>query len=85
MERWSPPTYEEMRSVMAYVFDACRRHWIPIGLAPGVETSLVVTPDESALLAHRNAGFYLYESYLRLASLVARPVFARRMRPRSVH
>jgi len=35
--------------------------------------------------AHRNAGFYLYESYLRLASLVARPVFARRMRPRSVH
>jgi hypothetical protein len=85
MESWPPPTYEEMRAVMAHVFDACRRHWIPIGLAPGVETSLVVTPDETALLAQRGAGFYLYETYLRLASLVTRPVFARRLRAPSVH
>ena len=85
MESWPPPSYEEMRAVMAHVFDACRRHWIPIGLAPGVEVSLVVTPDETALLAQRDAGFYLYETYLRLASLVARPVFARRLRARSVH
>jgi hypothetical protein len=85
MENSPPPTYEEMRSVMAHVFDACRRHWIPIGLAPGVEVSLVVTPDETALLAQRDAPFYLYESYLRLASLVARPVLARRLCARSVH
>ena len=85
MESWSPPIYEEMRSVMAYVFDACRRHWIPIGVAPGVETSLVVTPDETALLVQRDAGFYLYETYLRLASLVTRPLFARRLRAPSVH
>ena len=83
MESWEPPTYDDMRSVMAHVFDACRRHWIPIGLAPGVETSLVVTPDETALLAQRDAGFYVYETYLRLASFVARPVFARRLRPLS--
>jgi len=80
MENWPPPTYEEMRAVMAHVFDACRRHWIPIGLAPGVETSLVVMPDETALLAQRDPGFYLYETYLRLAAVVARPVFARRLR-----
>jgi hypothetical protein len=85
MESWPPPTYDEMRAVMAHVFDACRRHWIPIGLAPGVETSLVVTPDETALLAERDAGFYLYETYLHLASLVARPVFAHRLRARSIH
>jgi sugar phosphate isomerase/epimerase len=85
MESWPPPTYEEMRAVMAHVFDACRRHWIPIGLAPGVETSLVVTPDETALLAQRGAGFYLYETYLRLASLVTRPLFARRLRTPAVH
>lgn len=83
MENWRPPQYEDMRSVMAYVFDACRRHWIPIGLAPRLEVSLVVTPDETALLAPRNAGFYLYETYLRLAALVARPVFARRLRRHS--
>jgi len=85
MQSWPPPTYDDMRSVMTHVFDACRRHWIPIGVAPGVEVSLVVTPDETALLAQRDAGFYLYESYLRLASLVARPVFARRLRARSSH
>jgi hypothetical protein len=85
MESWPPPTYEEMRRVMAHVFDACRRHWIPIGVAPGVEVSLVVTPDETALLVPRDARFYLYETYLRVASLVARPVFARRFRARSVH
>jgi len=50
-----------------------------------LEVSLVVTPDETALLARRDVRFYLYESYLRLASLVARPIFSRRLRPRSVH
>jgi hypothetical protein len=85
MESWPPPAYEDMVTVMARVFDACRRHWIPIGLAPGVEASLVVTPDETALLAPRDAGFYLYESYLRLASLVAQPIFTRRLRRRSSH
>lgn len=84
MERWPPPDYEDMRAVMAHVFDACRRHWIPIGLAPHLEVSLVVTPDETALLAPRTAAFYLYESYLQLASLVARPIFTRRLRPRSI-
>lgn len=83
MEHWPPPTYEEMRGVMAHVFEACRRHWMPIGLAPGLQVSLVVTPDEAALLAPRDAGFYLYESYLRLASLAARPLFARRLCARS--
>ena len=85
MERWPPPDFEDMRAVLAHVFDACRRHWIPIGLAPHLEVSLVVTPDETALLAPRTAAFYLYESYLQLASLVARPIFTRRLRPRSIH
>ena len=82
MEGWSSPSYQDMRSVMAHAFDACRRHWLPIGLAPRLQVSLVVTPDEAALLAPRNAGFYLYECYLQLASLLARPIFASRLRPR---
>jgi hypothetical protein len=85
MENWRPPQYEDMCAVMAHVFDVCRRHWIPIGLAPRLEVSLVVTPDEAALLARRDAGFYLYEAYLKLAGIVARPIFSRRLRPRSVH
>ena len=82
MANWPSPKYEEMRAVMAHLFEACRRHWIPIGLAPRLQVSLVVTPDEAALLAPRHAGFYLYESYLRLASLAVRPLFVRRLRAR---
>jgi len=82
LEAWAPPRYEEMRAVMAHVYDACRRHWIPIGAAPNIEVSIVVNPDDAALLAPRGPAFYAYEGYRRLARAVAAPIFARRMRPR---
>ena len=82
MEDWPSPPYEDMRRVMVHMYDACRRNWIPIGAAPNIEVSIVVNPDDAALLAPRNARFYLYEAYRRAARLAARPVFARRMRPR---
>ncbi|MBP1634548.1 MAG: hypothetical protein H6Q10_1122 [Acidobacteria bacterium] len=82
MEGWPSPPYEDMRRVMAHVYDACRRNWIPIGAAPNIEVSIVVNPDDAALLAPRTAGFYLYEAYRRAARVAARPLFARRMRPR---
>jgi len=80
METWPSPPYSEMRRVMAHLYDACRRHWMPIGAAPNIEVSIVVTPDDAALLAPRTAGFYIYEAYRRLARLAARPIFRRRMR-----
>jgi hypothetical protein len=83
MEDWPAPSYEAMRGVMARVYEACRRHWIPVGLAPRIEVSLVVAPDDTPLLVPRDARFYAYEAYRRLAALAARPVFARRLRPRS--
>lgn len=82
MEGWPSPNYADVRRVMAHVYDACRRHWIPIGAAPNIEVSIVVNPDDAALLAPRTAGFYLYEAYRRTARVLARPLFARRMRPR---
>ena len=56
-----PPAYKDMRRVMAHVSDPCRAHWLPIGAAPNIEVSLVVNPDDAALLAERNMGFYAYE------------------------
>ncbi len=82
MEDWPSPSYEDMRRVMTHVYDACRRNWIPIGAAPNIEVSIVVNPDDAALLAPRTARFYAYEAYRRAARLVAAPIFARRMRPR---
>jgi hypothetical protein len=81
MENWPPPSYEDMRVVMEHVYHACRRHWLPIGAAPNIEVSLVVNPDDAALLVHRDARFYGYEAWRRMVALAARPVFRRRMRP----
>jgi hypothetical protein len=80
MEDWAPPAFEDMRRAMAHVYEACRRNWIPIGAAPNIEVSIVVNPDDTALLAPRTAGFYAYEAYRRLARVAARPMFGRRMR-----
>jgi hypothetical protein len=82
LESRPSPRYEDMRLVMARVYDACRRHWLPIGAAPNIEVSLIVNPDDAAFLAARNAGFYAYEGWRRLVRAAARPLFRRRMRPR---
>lgn len=82
MADWPPPAPGDMRRVMMAMYDACRRHRIPIGLAPNIEVSLVVNPDDAALLAPRDAGFYLYETWRRGLRLLARPIFHRRMKPR---
>jgi hypothetical protein len=79
---WPSPDYDDMRQVMAAMYDACRRHRIPIGIAPNIEVSLVVTPDDAALLASRTAGFYGYELWRRTLRTVARPAFSSRLRTR---
>jgi len=81
MEDWGPSQYAEMRRVMAHVYEACQAHWMPIGAAPNIEVSLVVNPDDTALLAKRDAGFYVYEAYRRMARVAAGPTFRRRLRP----
>jgi hypothetical protein len=83
LEDWPSPGYEEMRKVMAHAYDACRRRWIPIGAAPNIETSLVVNPDDAAMLAERTAGFYCYEAFRAVARVVSRPLFHHRLQPRA--
>jgi len=80
LEAWPAPSYADMRRVMAHAYDACRRHWLPIGAAPNIEVSLVVNPDDAALLAERDGRFYAYEAFRRISRLAARPIFRRRMR-----
>jgi hypothetical protein len=82
LEHWPPPQYEDMRTVMLAMYDACRRHRLPIGLAPNIEVSLVVNPDDAALLAPRTPGFYSYELWRRGLRVAARPVFSSRLRAR---
>jgi hypothetical protein len=85
MEDWPPPAYEDMRRVLAAVYDACRRHHVPIGLAPNIEVSLVVNPDDAAMLAPMTLRTLAYEAWRRALRVAARPMFARRMRPGRQH
>jgi hypothetical protein len=82
LEDWPSPRYEDMLRVMQHLYDACRRHWIPIGAAPNIEVSIVVNPDDTALVAQRGAGFWAYEAWRRSVKVLAKPVFAWKQRPR---
>jgi hypothetical protein len=82
MANWPVPRYADMRAVMAAMYDACRRRRLAVGLAPNVESSTVVTADDAALLAPRNAAFYRYELWRRAVRAAARPAFNSRLRPR---
>jgi solute carrier family 13 (sodium-dependent dicarboxylate transporter), member 2/3/5 len=82
LQDWAPPQYEDMRDVMAAMYEACRRARLPIGVAPNIEVSLVVTPDDAALLAKRTPGFYLYELWRRGLRLAAGPSFTSRLAAR---
>ncbi len=83
MESFPPPDPDEMVVVMRSVWDACRRHLVPVGLAPNVEVSLIVgAPDAAELVEHPGVGDLAWRAALAAARVAARPVFARRMRPR---
>jgi len=82
MEDWPPPSYDDMRRVLLAVYHACRRHRVPIGLAPNIEVSLVVNPDDAAMLAPLGLGTIAYETWRRALRLAASPIFARRLRAR---
>ena len=76
-----PPVHaRNLFHLSAAMYDACRRHRIPIGLAPNIEVSLVVNPDDAALLAPRDRGFWFYEIWRRSLRLAAQPLFRQRLR-----
>jgi len=81
MQDWPPPDPDDIRKILAAVYGACRRHRVPIGLAPNIEVSLVVNPDDAALLAPRTPAMLAYELWRRVLRVAAQPVFGRRMRP----
>jgi hypothetical protein len=74
------PTSQDLRRMMRHVYEACRRHWLPIGAAPNRESSLVVDPDDAVLLAPRDAGFYCYEAFRLWRGLSGAPARWKRMR-----
>lgn len=78
-----PPDPAQMETVFREVWNACRRHLVPVGLAPGIQVSLIVQPDECGdLVDDGGVADAAWRAALALGRVVAKPVFARRMRPR---
>jgi hypothetical protein len=81
MENVPPPDPQSMREVFAYLYEACRRAAIPIGILP-IEVSLVVQPEEASALAASGLSNTLYSWRNRALRQIARPYVQWKRRPR---
>lgn len=84
MEDWPSPRYEDMVPVFRHVYEACRKHDIPIGLAPNIEVSLIVQPNDCKYLVPRDWAFHSYEGKLKLIRLAASGLFRRKLARRRI-
>ncbi|MFH1857484.1 MAG: hypothetical protein ABH845_01075 [Candidatus Omnitrophota bacterium] len=82
MEKFPSPPYEDMVTIMRYMYEACMRNRIPIGIVPNIEVSLIVQPDDAQYLATPTMSHRAYRTWLRALKLLARPYFAFKLRPR---
>ncbi|HEV8660793.1 MAG TPA: radical SAM protein [Thermoanaerobaculia bacterium] len=82
MEEAPPPDPNAMKDVFAYLYEACRRSSIPIGILP-IEVSLVVQPEEAAALVVPSIGNTLYSWRNRTLRQIARPYVRWKTRPRN--
>jgi biotin synthase-related radical SAM superfamily protein len=81
MENYPPPTFSDMVRVFRHVYETCRVHNLPIGIAPNVNVSLSLQPEDTFYLAHGSAADQIYLRWIGALRHIMRPYFARRMRP----
>jgi len=83
MEDVPPPDPEDMVKVYRAVWDACRHHLVPVGLAPNIEVSLLLTPDDTRdLFESPSVADRMWRAALTVGRFATRPRFRRRMRAR---
>ena len=64
------------------MYDACMRAGLPIGMAPNIEVSLIVNPDDAKFLVPPSPRKALYEAKLKAYKTLAGPLFWWKMRTR---
>jgi hypothetical protein len=85
MENYPSPKYEDMVNIMRYMYEACRKKQIRIGIAPNIEVSLIVQPDDGRYLVPRNLSFYRNEWMLKWKRFLASQfVFNKELKPRPI-
>ncbi len=81
MENYPPPAFSDMVRVFRHVYETCRVHNLPIGIAPNVNISLSLPPEDTFYLAQGSAADQIYQRWINALKRIMRPYFARRMRP----
>jgi hypothetical protein len=85
MEDFPSPRYEDMIAVMKYMYESCKKKGIPIGVAPNIEVSLIVQPDDGRYLARKDWRFFKNEMQLKLQRFLAHEmIFKKELRPKKI-
>ncbi|HJZ12790.1 MAG TPA: radical SAM protein, partial [Acidobacteriota bacterium] len=85
MEDHPAPKYEDMVQIMRYMYECCVKKGIPIGVAPNIEVSLIVQPDDGRYLVPRDFRFYKNELLLKAKRFLARKfVFEKELTPKQI-
>ena len=79
LENAESPKETQMIEILRYTALKCLQNGIPIGLAPNLEVSLVMTPEDCRYLLPRNASWYFHHYKLKVLKTLARPIFALKM------
>lgn len=84
LEEYPSPKYEDMLYVMKYMYEACMKNDIPIGLAPNIEVSLIVNPDDAMDLSPPSLRKFFYETKRKFFKVATYPLFLSKMRKRKI-
>ncbi len=76
LENAPSPSENEMIPIFQYVAQSCLKKGIPIGLAPNLEVSLVMTPEDCRYFLPQSTSWYYHHYRLKLLRALATPVFA---------
>ena len=84
LEDYPSPGYEDMLVVFKYLIESCMKRGLPIGLAPNIEVSLVVQPDDAKYLVNRDFKFNLYNTKLKIMKNLAGLILNKELKPRKI-
>jgi hypothetical protein len=80
MEDYPAPQSAEMMRVFRHVYLTCRKHNLPVGIAPNINVSLSLQPDDTFYLADGGLADRFYQGWMKVLKGLMRPYFASRMK-----
>lgn len=71
------PKTEEMIPIFARMYDACIKNGLPMGIAPNIEVSIVMNPEQGRYLSETPNAYFLKRLKIKLMGILFRAWFKR--------